>query len=67
MERTSNSEAELKRLDADEGETRERIEAVYGGLDDTPPEKRRQVYEDFDLRVVIGLEKIPRIYRFLPI
>ena len=67
MERNHNRDAELEKLNADEAAMRERIEAGYGDLSDTTPEKRRQVYEDVGLRVEVGLEKIPRISGIFPV
>ena len=67
LERTRNRDAELDRLNADEAETRERVEAGYGSLDDATPEQQREIYEDIGLRVEVGLEKRPRISGFFPI
>jgi len=67
LKRATNRKAELEKLDADEAETRERIEAGYGGLDDATPEKRRQVYADLNLRVDVGRDQTPYISGWFPI
>ena len=67
IERTKNRDEELRRLDAEEVETRARIQAGYGGLDDTTPQKRRRVYEDLHLRVEVGEDATPRIRGVFPI
>ncbi len=67
LERTRSRDEELRKLDAEEEETRQRIEAGYGDLSDTTPEQRRQVYEDVGLRVEVGLEKVPRISGIFPV
>lgn len=67
IERTKNRGEELRRLDAEEAETRARILAGYGGLDDTTPQKRRRVYEDLHLRVEVGADAAPRIRGVFPI
>jgi site-specific DNA recombinase len=67
MERVRNREAELRRLDEDEAEMRERIEAGYGGLDDATPKKQREVYEDVRLRVEVGEDKVPHITGWFPV
>jgi site-specific DNA recombinase len=67
MERVRNREAELRRLDEDEAEMRERIEAGYGGLDDATLEKQREVYEDVRLRVEVGEDKVPHVTGWFPV
>ena len=42
LERTKNRDEELRKLDAEESEMRERIGAGYGDLDGATPEKRRK-------------------------
>jgi len=67
LDRMKNREAELDSLAQTEAETRERIEAGYGGLDDAMPEKRREVYEDLGLRVEVGADAVPHVFGRFPI
>lgn len=67
LERSKNRVEELAKLDADEAETRERLESGYGGLDGATPEKRRRVYRDLRLRVEVGADGKPRIFGVFPL
>jgi hypothetical protein len=66
LERTRSRDEMLRRLDAEEAEMRQRIESGYDNLDDATPEKRRQVYEDLQLRVEVGADAEPHIGGIFP-
>jgi hypothetical protein len=67
LERVRNRDTELLRLVEEEAKIRERIEGGHYDLEDTTPEKRHALYQDFRLRVEVGEDKNPRISGVFPL
>lgn len=67
LERAGRREEELEELTRAQDALEERIEAGYDDLDSKTPEGRREIYEDLNLRVAVGLDKIPRISGAFPV
>ena len=67
LERSRNVESELLALEEAEAELEERITSGDETLKDTPPgEERQELYRDFNLRVHVGADAVPRISGVFP-
>ncbi len=67
LERVGRREEELEKLTWAQRVLEERIREGYDNLDAKTPEERREIYRDVNLRVDVGLDKVPRITGLFPL
>jgi len=67
LKRAGSREAELEKLGRAQSALEQRIQEGYDDLDSKTPEERREIYKDLNLRVAVGLDKVPHISGVFPI
>ncbi len=67
LERAGRREEELEDLEGAQRALEERIREGYDDIDSNTPKERREIYIDLNLRVDVGLDKVPRISGTFPV
>ncbi|CAA9348400.1 MAG: hypothetical protein AVDCRST_MAG93-6999 [uncultured Chloroflexia bacterium] len=67
LKRAGSVEAELEKLRRAQSALEQRIREGYDDLSSKTPEERHEIYRDLNLRVGVGLDKVPRISGTFPL
>ena len=67
LKRAGSVEAELEKLGRAQSGLEQRIREGYDDLSSKTPEERHEIYKDLNLRVDVGLDKVPRISGTFPV